>query len=133
MAGVLLGCQAVDGVVPADQMKLDLSNGTQLALVLVVNGQIIDGPLGNGLHEFAAAQLPPLPWTIDVRAPAGRPLLALTVHAGDVSSKATTNGGTESRGVGARVDLSCGRVDLYSGPPILGPPPGPGVPGDCGP
>jgi hypothetical protein len=112
-------------------MKLDLSNATPLQLVLVVNGKVVDGPLGNGLHEFPASRLPPLPWTVEVRAPAGRKLLGLTVRAGDVSSKPTTNGGIEMRGAGARIDLSCGRIDVYSGPPLMGPVPGHGLPGDC--
>lgn len=32
-----------------------------------------------------------------------------------------------------RVDLSCGRLDMWSGPPLLGPFPGPGTPSDCNP
>ncbi len=35
--------------------------------------------------------------------------------------------------MGARVDLSCGRIDIWSGTPMMGPAPGPGVPGDCDP
>ena len=30
-------------------------------------------------------------------------------------------------------NLSCGRLDIWSGPPLSGPPPGPGKPGDCAP
>jgi hypothetical protein len=108
-----------------------LSNGTPLELALVVNGQVIDAHVGNGSHEFDGSQLPPLPWGVEVRSPGGRTLLTLLVQPGDVSTKTTPNGGTEMRGDGARVDLSCGRIDLYSGPPLLGPAPGPGVPGDC--
>jgi hypothetical protein len=35
------------------------------------------------------------------------------------------------KGDGNRVDLSCGRIDVWAGPPLLGPAPGPGTPGDC--
>ena len=38
-----------------------------------------------------------------------------------------------AQGDAVRVDLSCGRLDIWSGPPLLGPPPGPGTPGDCTP
>ncbi len=128
-AVALAACQTMDGFL--HPMKLDLSNGTPLELALVVNGQVIDAHLGKGSHEFEGWQLPPLPWGVEVRSPGGRTLLTLLVQAGDVSTKTIPNGGTEMRGDGARVDLSCGRIDLYSGPPPLGPVPGPGVPGDC--
>ena len=44
----------------------------------------------------------------------GRTLLSLTVRSGDV-----IEGPNGSTGDGARVDLSCGGIDLWSGPPLL--------------
>jgi len=56
------------------------------------------------------------------------------MRAGDVWSTTIPNGRTEDKGVGARVDLSRGRIDLYSttpsNPPPLGPVPESGSPGD---
>ena len=39
----------------------------------------------------------------------------------------------KKKGSGARVDLSCGRLDVWVGPPMHGPFPAPGRPGDCDP
>ena len=59
--------------------------------------------------------------------------MELTVSAGDVWSQQNADGSGESKGDGARVDLSCGRIDVWSGTPMMGPAPGPGAPGDCDP
>ena len=134
---LLASCQVQpqprDGVVPPERMELTVVNQSSLDVVLVVNGATVQ-PLGPGTRTtVTASQLPALPWAAEVRLPTGRSLVATTVSAGDIWSRPTTYGGAESHGVGARVDLSCGRIDLYSGPPILGPAPGPGSPGDCDP
>lgn len=47
----------------------------------------------------------------------GRVLATLTVHVQDVISN--------TPGDGVREDLACGRLDLWSGPPMLGPMPSP--------
>jgi len=116
------------GGVLGDRMKLDIANGTSIAVSLVVNevavGQIAPGQSG----EFKAAQLPRLPWNVEARTISGRPLVSLHVNEGDVMM---SNDG--SQGDAARVDLSCGRIDIWSGPPLAGPMPGPGTPGDCDP
>ena len=78
-------------------------------------------------------ELPALPWSVAVRTPSGRELTTLTVHEGDVAETSSPGGGGSSRGVAARVDLSCGRLDVWAGPPIAGPAPGSGSPGDCEP
>jgi hypothetical protein len=122
------------GVVPPDSMSLAVNNTSTLTVSLVVNGTLI-ASLDPGAclgctddSAVPASLLPPLPWQAEVRSPSGRVLVSLTVHAGDVS-----NGNSSARGDGGRVDLSCGRIDLWSGPPMLGPAPGPGSPGDCRP
>jgi hypothetical protein len=123
---VLLGCQVVaPGIVPDAEMQLHVNNGTPLELVLVVNDRTY--PLGGpGQIDLTVRELPPLAWTAEVRTITGRSLLGLTVRSGDVVQT-----GASQKGDGARVDLSCGRIDIWSGPPLLGPVPGPGVPGDC--
>ena len=121
-------------VVPPDAMTLNVSNGSTLQVSLVVNGQSIETiDAGDGRFDIPAGRLPPQPWDAQVRSPSGRVLLEVTVDAGDVWRQVEQNGHSSSSGTGARVDLSCGRIDLWSGPGILGPAPGPGVPGDCAP
>jgi hypothetical protein len=107
-------------------MSIGIANGTSIEVELVVNGSHIRmiPPLTN--IEVRAAELPALPWQSGVTTKAGRTLVTLEVRSGAVH--VTSNG---SSGVGARVDLSCGRLDVYSGPPMAGPMPGPGTPGDC--
>ena len=123
---VVAGCEG-GTVAPAD-MSLDVSNGTTLAVALVVNGTKVDDiAAGQGDH-VVAARLPSLPWNAQVLSPTGRELLRLTVHAGDVHRTDQS-----ASGDAVRIDLSCGRIDLWSGPPLNGPVPGPGTPGDCAP
>src|SRR5262245_16595078 len=114
-------------------MVLSVANEASIGVDLVVNDRVVKtiGPTSS--VDVPASELPSLPWVAEVRLRGGRTLVTATVHAGDVWSRAVANGGTEMRGVGARVDLSCGRIDLYSGPPIMGPAPASGVPGDCDP
>ncbi len=121
-------------VVPPDQMTLNVSNGSTLPVALVVNGIVVERfEAGGGRFDIAAAELPPLPWAVEVRSPAGRVLVSTTVHAGDVWRVDLGGGASQAQGAGNRVDLSCGRIDVWSGVPMLGPVPGPGVPGDCAP
>jgi hypothetical protein len=128
MSVVAMACTYTDlaTVVPDSQMSIAVANGTSIEVGLVVNGLHIRTipPLTN--LEVQAAQLPALPWHVDLTTASGRSLVALDVRSGDVQRFANGSGG-----VGRRVDLSCGRLDVYSGPPMLGPMPGPGVPGDC--
>jgi hypothetical protein len=123
-----VGCSATDPtVVPNSQMSIGVTNGTSIEVELVVNGAPIRTiPPNSGPAEAQAGDLPPLPWHAVVTTVAGRTLVALDVNSGDVHRSAGN-----WTGVGHRVDLSCGRLDVYSGPPMLGPMPGPGIPGDC--
>jgi hypothetical protein len=114
-------------------MRLDVSNETTIDVLLTVNGRPgMPVPAGQGL-EVGPGDIGPLPWAAQVRTVSGRILVQTTVEAGDVVSQDNGSGSGSQRGVGARVDLSCGRIDLWSGPPMLGPAPGPGTPGDCDP
>lgn len=139
LATLVAACQAQPsaGIVPPDRMELSVSNLTTIEVVLVVNGATIQSVEPHSKVVVPASRLPPLPWAAEVRLPTGRTLVSQIVQAGDVWSTAIPNGGTEYKGVGSRVDLSCGRIDLYSttpsGPPPMGPAPGPGSSGDCDP
>jgi hypothetical protein len=125
LATLVAACQAQPsaGIVPPDRMELSVSNLTTIEVVLVVNGATIQSVEPHSKVVVPASRLPPL--------------VSQIVQAGDVWSTAIPNGGTEYKGVGSRVDLSCGRIDLYSttpsGPPPMGPAPGPGSSGDCDP
>jgi hypothetical protein len=131
MAGLCLvvaaGCSP-GGVVPPGEMKLSIENGSTLTVTLVVNGTVIETIAPGQRDDVPAQRLPSLPWNAQVLSPSGRELLKLTVNAGDVRLTESF-----SVGPGVRIDLSCGRIDLWSGVPLLGPMPGPGTPGDCAP
>ncbi len=107
-------------------MSLDISNGSTLPLTLTVNAQQIETIGAMGGDHIVSARLPALPWDARLLSPSGREILQLTVHEGDVHSDQRSESG-----VARRVDLSCGRIDMWSGPPLAGPMPGPGKPGDC--
>ncbi len=114
-------------------MSLAVQNGSTLTVTVVVNEAPVatlkpGDCMGCGDDAMLASHLPSLPWAVQVRSPGGRVLTTLTVHDGDVVYSAGF-----SKGDATRVDLSCGRIDVWSGPPLLGPAPGPGTPGDCAP
>ncbi len=120
-------------VTPPERMRLEVSNGTTIPVVLTVNGAA-GRPIPAGQRaDLGLADLGPLPWAAQARTASGRVLVALTVRAGDVWSQQNADGSGDSQGDGARVDLSCGRIEIWSGVPMMGPAPGPGVPGDCDP
>jgi hypothetical protein len=116
------------GVIAPSAMTLSIENGSTLAVTLVVNGTVIETIAPGQVDDVSAQRLPRLPWDAHVLSPSGRDLLQLTVHEGDVRAGPSFNAG-----VGVRIDLSCGRIDLWSGPGLTGPMPGPGTPGDCAP
>ncbi len=111
---------------------IDVSNGTTLAIAIVVNGSVVGIAPAGGASTIRASQLPPKPWAVEARTASGRILISFEVAPGDVTRTVDANGTTTgSSGVGGRVDLSCGRLDVSVGAAMLGPPPGPGQPGDC--
>ena len=130
---LLAGCTAL-GTVPDSAMSLSIQFGTTLVVTLVVNGRPVatlapGDCIGCQLDDgIAASRLPPLPWQVEARSPSGRVLVSIPVRQGDVIRTADS-----WKGDAVRVDLSCGRLDVWSGPPLLGPAPGPGSPGDCSP
>ena len=107
---------------------LVVSNQTALAITLAVNGIVVRTIPAHGQDVVLVKDLPPQPWDVEARTPSDRVLSSMTVRPGDVWETST-----QMKGDAVRVDLSCGRLDMWSGPPLLGPPPGPGKPGDCDP
>jgi hypothetical protein len=111
--------------------QLAIGNGTTIPVSLVVNGTTVGTVSPSSREDPVVASLPPLPWTVEARSPSNRVLLTLTVGAGDVASGAG-GGVAGTQGRLASVDLSCGRLELWSGPAPVGEPtfiPGPS--GDC--
>jgi hypothetical protein len=114
----LLGCAS-----PAPSpYGLSVSNETTIAVTVVVNGEVVATiPAGVG-EDPIAAWLPPLPWSVETRSPSGRVLSTMTVNAGDVVyTSSDANGRSSAKGDAVRVDLACGRLDVWSGPPLAGP------------
>jgi hypothetical protein len=127
-AGLLVACSTSPA---GDLPPLGISNGTPLTVSLYVNGVLVAvAPPTGPQPTIDVAALPPLPWTVEARSPSGRVLTSMHIVAGQVWASGNT-----SQSTAGRVDLSCGRLDIYAGAPPLGPPPFPssGAPGDCAP
>jgi hypothetical protein len=136
-AVVACGCGAVGqpaSLLPTPAPGLSIANGTTLTVTLLVNGTLV-GTVAPGVERdpIPATDLPALPWQVEARSPSGRLLASVTVRPGDVWATTGPSGQGEMKGDGVRVDLSCGRLDIWSGPPLIGPAPGTGSPGDCAP
>ena len=135
----LAGCMSANGAGTAgpsqtQEMKLSIGNWTTIPVTLVVNGAAVETIPAGGYEDPIKASLPAMPWNVETRSPSGRVLSTLVVHQGDYWMTSVPNGGTEIKGDAARVDLSCGRIDVWYGPPLLGPVPDPSAsypPGDC--
>jgi hypothetical protein len=116
---------APDGAPPV----IYVSNGTALPLTVAVNGQTlaISEPGSVNIYDPAPYEAP---WNITLSTPSSRTLVDFTYDRTDVFGP----DGTYDRVVGQRVDLSCGRLDVFVGGGILGPSPfGSYPPGDCDP
>jgi hypothetical protein len=127
-AGVLAGCQAAPSPVPSAAASpagppLSISNGTSIPVMLAINGSVIEIVPPGDRQDPITASLPPRPWAIETRSPGGRVLSVLSVGVNDYVS--------DTMGRAVRVDLTCGRLDVWSGPPLLGPTFIPGPSGDC--
>ena len=147
VAFALTGCEAAAGAfglageqrpagaeaVPADRLVLHAMNGTALAVAVAVNGADLAVVPPRDGAQWPAAQLPPLPWLVEARTVAGRLLATMRVQPGDVWT-VDVPGKAAFGGSFARVDLSCGRLDLWAAMfQPSGPAPGPGQLGDCAP
>jgi hypothetical protein len=115
--------------------RLGISNGTTLVVTVVVNGRQVGAVQPrSGMDPVDPTLLPPLPWIVEARSESGRLLTWMTVTAGQVSTTRLPDGTASMSGTLGRVDLSCGRFDMWAGDfPASGPIPGPGLLGDCDP
>jgi len=115
--------------------QLGISNGTTLTVTLVVNGRPIgDFPPRGPAPTIDVATLPALPWTVEARSSSGRVLTSMEVSSGQVWRTTDPDGAVEHSGTFGRVDLSCGRLTIWSGnvqPSGPAPAASPGTVGDC--
>jgi hypothetical protein len=107
---------------------ISYANGTTLAIDLYVNGHSLLKMSAGANGSIPASQLPALPWLVETRTSSSRVLSTMTVRQGDVVA-----GPSGSHGDGVRVTLSCGALDIWSGPPLIGPVTTPGSSDDCHP
>ena len=117
LASLLAGCAS--GALPsasASSAGLSVANSTTIPVTLVVNGAVVETVAPGVREDPVKAALPPLPWCVETRSPSGRVLSTMTVKSGDSAG---------SFGDAVRADLACGRLDIWSGPPMLGPAPDP--------
>lgn len=82
-------------------------------VAIAVNGTLVETVAPGTTEDPIPATLPARPWTVEARSPSGRVLATMTVSASDYIS---STGGRFSC-----ADLACGRLDVWSGPPVLGP------------
>src|SRR5258706_6388294 len=122
---LIAACTSTPTSVPHD---LVVSNQTAISVVIAVNGTVVRAVQPRSQEIIVVKDLPAQPWLVEARTASGRVLSSMTVRPGDVWER-----GNEMKGDAVRVDLSCGRLDMWSGPPLLGPSPHPGAPGDCDP
>lgn len=130
---LIAGCAVKPSTAPP---PFGISNGTTLTVTLIVNGQVFGVFAPNeGASPLADPRLPlpPLPWTVEARSSNGRLLTTMQVEPGQVFRTTSPDGAIQISGALARLDLSCGRLDIWAGEQVGGPAPGPGRPGDCNP
>jgi hypothetical protein len=130
LATLALGCGLFS---PLSERPLEVANGTTLPITLVVNGEPAMVVPPKSSASIPGADLPPMPWHVSVRTPTGRELGTIGIGADDVARTTGPDAERSQQGAGLRLDLSCGRLDIWVGPPMIGPVPGPGAPGDCEP
>ena len=114
---MLASAQPAEGVTSA----VHVDNGATLAVSVLINDHRVAGvpPTTYGV-VVDAAQVSVPPWLVETRTSGGRVLGTLTIPVTTVD-------------YGLRLDLSCGRLDVWFGALLAGGFPGPGPPGDCTP
>lgn len=131
------GSPSAAPTVAIDTPTLAVGNWSTLVISVFVNGKdvAVVAP-GEVQDPVDPGIMPALPWNVEVATwRGGRVLLAMTVHPGDAwHAGPDPSGASSAHGVANRVELSCGRIDIWSGPPLAGPvPPSSFPPGDCDP
>jgi hypothetical protein len=92
---------------------ISVANGTTIPVAIAVNGTVVETVAAGTTEDPLRASLPARPWTVEARSPSGRVLATMTISVTDYISSTS--------GKLARADLACGRLDVWSGPPALGP------------
>jgi hypothetical protein len=110
IATLAVGCGGI-----APDYTIHVSNSTTLNVTVAVNGAIVGVVAPKIDGSFPPNGLPPLPWNVEARSASGRLLVALPVAVGSVTDSSGPNGESTYTAPGARIDLSCGRLDLYVG------------------
>ena len=135
VASLVLGCAGPapfqpQPVVPS--FEFGYSNGTKLDIAIAINGQVVVvAAPGQGAPQVDVP-MPSLPWHVEARTASGRVLGSFDLLDGQATCEPVGDAVRCSGGL-LRVDLSCGRLDIWAGVRPSGPMPGPGVPGDCQP
>lgn len=124
------GC-AIAAPVSRSSRDLHVDNGTTKAITVLVDGAIVSTVAASQSTTIPESSLPAGDWTVEARLPGGRRIFRGQIAPSAVSQTTDPNGGTTMTGSGQRADLSCGRLDVWVGIPMLGPYPGSGTPGDC--
>ncbi len=113
LAALVAGCASgASSSASASSARLSVANSTTIPVTLVVNGAVVEIVPPGVAEDPVKAALPPLPWSVETRSTSGRVLSTMTVKPGDSAG---------SFGDAVRADLACGRLDIWSGPPMLGP------------
>jgi hypothetical protein len=138
MALVVTGCGSLVPTSPASpafDAEIQVVNSTTLDVTVNVNGADLGVVPAHQATTVPAAALPAKPWAVEAHSPSGRVLLSFEVAPGQVTTTTSPDGVTTTSSAGARVDLTCGRLDVTVGTTMMGPPPpaNPGVAGDCDP
>jgi hypothetical protein len=138
IAAAAIGCRGwfATQIVPVEMLQdefaglspLAVSNDTTLEIVVFVNDVEVSRVPPDRYVDPVASMLPRPPWRVEARTMSGRVLISFEVLPGGAGRD-----GNGIHGAGSRVDLSCGRLDVWAGPPMVGPMPGPGQPADCDP
>jgi hypothetical protein len=115
LAAALLADGCTSTALPDPYHSLYVTNGTDVPVVVVVNGLALDtlAPGGPAL-VMKEPDLPFPPWAVEARNAGGRVLARLDVPSLDEVGP--------QRGYVERADLACGRLEMWVGPPPAGPP-----------
>jgi hypothetical protein len=115
--------------------NLGARNGTTIDVAIVVNnveiGRLAPGESIEGVQDRAGS----LPWLVQLRTTeSGRAVLTMRLEPAELDPAVDANGVSVESGSLTTVDLSCGRLEVWTGDRSAvgaGPPPGAGRPGDC--
>jgi hypothetical protein len=115
--------------------NLGARNGTTIDVAIVVNnieiGRLAPGQSIEGIQDRAGS----LPWLVQLRTiDSGRPVLTMRLEQAELDPAVDANVASIESGSLTTVDLSCGRLEVWTGDRTAvgaGPPPGEGRPGDC--